>query len=141
MRRLSHPAVRRFEIVLVVVCAAGLPLALWWPRTLQGKFYATLSLPIVALAIALFATWMRKRRDTTDLPLRSLDLETWAAASERNAAIDTSRWSVELLKRVEWRRFESLLAAYFEALEFRVEPVRPTAPFSMKLYSGKETSP
>src|SRR4051794_29815933 len=121
MRRLSHPAVRRFEIVLLVVCLAGLPLALWWPRTLQGKFYATLALPILALAIALFATWIRKRRDSTDLPVVSIDLlsseRTWAAPSGGPAAIDTSRWSVELLKRVEWRRFEVLLAAYFEALD------------------------
>jgi restriction system protein len=148
MRRI-HPAVRRFEIVLVVVCLAGLPFALWWPRTLQGKFYAALALPIVALAIALFATGMRKRRDTTDVPLRSLDLETWAAPSGATA-IDTSRWSVELVKRVEWRRFEALLAAYFEALEFRVHSCPPDkgggerserGVVALELYSGEEARP
>lgn len=32
------------------------------------------------------------------------------------ARIDTSRWSLELLKRLEWRRFEELCVAYYEAL-------------------------
>jgi restriction system protein len=31
------------------------------------------------------------------------------------------QWTPELLKRLEWRRFEELCAAYFEALGFRVE--------------------
>ncbi len=33
----------------------------------------------------------------------------------------TARWTPELLKRLEWRRFEELCAAYFEALGFRAE--------------------
>ena len=32
--------------------------------------------------------------------------------------LDTRRWSPELLKQLEWRRFEELCAAYFEALGF-----------------------
>jgi restriction system protein len=31
------------------------------------------------------------------------------------------QWTPELLKRLEWRRFEELCAAYFEALGFRVD--------------------
>lgn len=34
---------------------------------------------------------------------------------------DTARWTPELLKQLEWRRFEELCAAYFEALGFRAE--------------------
>ena len=30
--------------------------------------------------------------------------------------VDTGRWTPELLKRLEWRRFEELCAAYFETL-------------------------
>jgi restriction system protein len=38
-------------------------------------------------------------------------------AAER-AKFDTRKWTPELLKRLEWRRFEELCAAYFETLGF-----------------------
>lgn len=46
-----------------------------------------------------------------------------AAASPRAPAaapwkLDTTRWSAELLKRLEWRRLEEVCVAYFEALGF-----------------------
>jgi restriction system protein len=34
------------------------------------------------------------------------------------AQLDTSSWNLALLKHLEWRRFEELAAAYFEALGF-----------------------
>jgi restriction system protein len=37
------------------------------------------------------------------------------------AGIDKAQWTPELLRRLEWRRFEELCAAYFEALGFRAE--------------------
>jgi len=37
--------------------------------------------------------------------------------------VDTARWSPELLKQLDWRRFEQLCAAYFEALGFRIDAV------------------
>jgi restriction system protein len=47
------------------------------------------------------------------------------AAARRK--IDTAQWTPELLKRLEWRRFEELCAAYFETLGFRVELARAGA--------------
>lgn len=41
-------------------------------------------------------------------------------AAER-ARLDTKKWTAELLKRLEWRRFEELCAAYYEALGFRTQ--------------------
>lgn len=38
--------------------------------------------------------------------------------------IDTAQWTPELLKRLEWRRFEELCAAYFETLGFKAELAR-----------------
>jgi restriction system protein len=35
--------------------------------------------------------------------------------------VDTARWTPELLKQLEWRRFEELCAAYFETLGFRTD--------------------
>jgi restriction system protein len=37
--------------------------------------------------------------------------------------VDTSKWTLELLKRIEWRRFEELYVAYFQALGFRAQAV------------------
>ena len=45
-------------------------------------------------------------------------------ASRRRAArsnVDMAQWTPELLKCLEWRRFEELCAAYFEALGFRAD--------------------
>ena len=46
-------------------------------------------------------------------------------AGER-AKFDTERWTLDLLRHLEWRRFEELCAAYFEALGFttRSTPAR-----------------
>lgn len=38
--------------------------------------------------------------------------------------VDTSRWSLELLNALEWKRFEFLCAAYFEELGLRANTVR-----------------
>jgi restriction system protein len=41
------------------------------------------------------------------------------------------QWTGELLKRLEWRRFEELCAAYFEALGFRADPAHARAGISV----------
>ena len=38
--------------------------------------------------------------------------------------LDTSQWSPELLKRLEWRRLEEVCVAYFEALGFTTRVAR-----------------
>ena len=43
------------------------------------------------------------------------------SASAAHAKFDTARWSLELLKHLEWRRFEELCVAYFEALGFSTQ--------------------
>jgi restriction system protein len=45
--------------------------------------------------------------------------ETPAKAALR-LKLDTRRWNPELLKQLEWRRFEEVCAAYYEALGFAV---------------------
>src|SRR5919204_2599092 len=42
-------------------------------------------------------------------------------ASAARARFNTASWSLELLKHLEWRRFEELVAAYFEALGFTAQ--------------------
>ena len=48
---------------------------------------------------------------------RFIDSRGAAARSK----LDTAQWTPELLKRLEWRRFEEVCAAYFEALGFRAD--------------------
>ena len=49
-------------------------------------------------------------------------------------SVDTAQWTPELLKRLEWRRFEELCAAYFEALGFRVDLAGAGADVAINLY-------
>jgi restriction system protein len=49
---------------------------------------------------------------------RSRESIAVSARSPEHARFDTRNWTLELLKRLEWRRFEELCAAYFEALGF-----------------------
>jgi restriction system protein len=51
-------------------------------------------------------------------------IETRSTAAER---LDTRKWTAALLKQLEWRRFEELCAAYFEALGFRTRIARSGA--------------
>jgi restriction system protein len=44
-----------------------------------------------------------------------------AVSPAKRSKADTAQWTPELLKRLEWRRFEELCAAYFEALGFRAD--------------------
>src|ERR1700704_4523742 len=39
--------------------------------------------------------------------------------------VDTRKWTPQLLKQLEWRRFEELCAAYFEALGFGTNLAQP----------------
>src|SRR2546422_11477632 len=48
------------------------------------------------------------------------------AQSVLRSKLDTRKWSPELLKQLEWRRFEELCAAYYEALGLTVR-VTPAA--------------
>ena len=49
-------------------------------------------------------------------------------ASSQSAAlskVDTHKWTPQLLKQLEWRRFEELCTAYFEALGFGTNIAQP----------------
>ena len=66
----------------------------------------------------------------------------WKSSSpaERNAAPDTSRWSLELLRALEWKRLEQLCALYFRTLRFRVveSAPGPDGGIDLRLFVGSE---
>jgi restriction system protein len=68
----------------------------------------------VARAVAARFSFLRQPREpTVQAVLRS--------------KLDTRKWSPELLKQLEWRRFEELCAAYYEALGFAANLSAPGA--------------
>lgn len=54
--------------------------------------------------------------------------KAWEASSRRSHSKqpepETAEWSLDLLKRIEWKRFEELCAAYFRELGLRAETIR-----------------
>ena len=56
---------------------------------------------------------------------------------------DTSQWSPELLKRLEWRRLEEVCVAYFEALGFTTKVSRngPDGGVDIGLIAGGDEKP
>lgn len=117
-RRKPNPRLRRFEIVALAVALLGAPLALGLPGTFMGKLYALLALPVVAFGAAGAAVYLGRRRDG---PAAEPLLPAARDLLVPQQPVDASRWNPDLLNRLEWRRFEELCAAYFEALGFRAE--------------------
>src|SRR4051794_1102763 len=60
------------------------------------------------------------------LPAAGVALMRERNRSAERARFDTSKWTLELLRHLEWRRFEELCVAYFEALGFTAS-ARPAA--------------
>src|SRR5258708_31269119 len=48
-----------------------------------------------------------------------------ASQSAALLKVDTRKWTPQLLKQLEWRRFEELCTAYFEALRFGTNIAQP----------------
>jgi len=72
--------------------------------------------------------------------------EDWKDATESQpdqAPIPTDRWSMDLLKRLEWKRFEILCSVYFEALGFRFQRTHAGADggVDIRLYSDGASDP
>lgn len=57
--------------------------------------------------------------------------------------VDTSRWSLDLLKALDWKRFELVCAGYFEELGFRAETVRggPDGGVDVQLFTKDSRHP
>lgn len=133
--------------------------ALWIGLGYAGRLLA----PAVFLLAAVFSLMSHRRRapdtqistwrDSNSSPVETraepiLDDAVFAAWMEapstpERAVPDTSRWSLELLRALEWKRFEQLCAVYFRTLKFRVEEVGlgPDDGIDLRLYVGSERRP
>jgi restriction system protein len=108
-------------------------------KSLTGKVFAFAAGALLAAAIIGGAFRLLRTRppknairasDATEEPWRDVPPEAdarwqeiWQRISKTPAkpSVDTSRWSMELLRALEWHRLELLCAAYFEALGFKAE--------------------
>lgn len=69
--------------------------------------------------------------------------DTWKDAPKTEPSrplVDTSRWSMDLLKALEWKRFELLCAGYFETLGFKAKVAREGADGGIDIHLYPEGS-
>src|SRR6185436_13528136 len=110
---------RAFAILLLGALALGLPFALGTTEDWGCKLTAVAVLVVVASALAAAIVaflWRPNRPFNESLPAAPAKATPRARSVEYQ--FDTEAWSLTLLRRVEWRRFEELCAAYFGALGF-----------------------
>ena len=117
MRERLGSGPRIVRALFAAILVLGIPIAIALPTDLNGKVYASGAVALIAAAAAILAAALVRRRKGPGDASR--------AAAPRSAQDDpsgTGRWSLELLRRLEWRRFEELCAAYYEVAEGADKP-------------------
>src|SRR5438552_8609440 len=105
MRERLGSGPRIVRALFAAILALGVPIAIALPTDLNGKVYASGAVVLIAAAAAILAAALvRRRKEPAEDPS------------------GTGRWSLELLRRLEWRRFEELCAAYYEVVEGADKP-------------------
>src|SRR5438445_9121125 len=105
MRERLGSGPRIVRALFAAILALGVPIAIALPTDLNGKVYASGAVVLIAAAAAaiLAAALVRRQGPAAD-------------------PSDAGRWSLELLRRLEWRRFEELCTAYYEVAEGADKP-------------------
>src|SRR5947207_15057458 len=107
MRERLGSGPRIVRALFAAILALGMPIAIAVPTDLNGKVYASGAVALIAAAAAILAAALvRRRKEPAEDPS------------------GTGRWSLELLRRLEWRRFEELCTAYYQALGFNSTQAR-----------------
>jgi restriction system protein len=85
----------------------------------------------VAKAVAARLSFLRKTEETPPHPLARL------------LKLDTSKWNLDLLKQLEWRRFEEVCVAYYEALglKTRISGTGTEGGIDIVLYETRSDEP
>src|SRR5947207_3885186 len=90
--------------------------------------------PVVEMIHAAFAAVWLPFRWIASLPHAGALLVGRSASALRErsrsadrARFDSTKWTLQLLRHMEWRRFEELCVAYFEALGFTTDIARSPA--------------
>jgi len=123
-----------FEAVLAL--SVLLALAVFGiPQTVTAALAGAAAVLAFSIAVALGVARWRGRGQT---PARAGEAQTAASSG-----LEQGAWSADVLQRLEWRRFEELCVAYFEALGFRAQTARLGANggIDVKLYRGESQTP
>lgn len=118
-----------FTVVMAALTALGMPLALGIPEGMTGQLKAVAALLAIAAASA-GAIFVFLRRPNRPFSYSMAGTPSRAAAAPvlyPEYRLDIKGWSLELLKKLEWRRFEELCAAYFATLGFTARTTRLAA--------------
>lgn len=132
----------KFEMAFGAVLLAGLPLALVVPKSYDAKFYALIAVFFCALGAGVGAALLLRQ------PEESFEYRFAPPELDFPAAPGAGTWSVELLKRLDWRRFGDICTAYFEAAGFEARTMRFAADGGIDMHlharsdnSGPEKTP
>ena len=126
MRERLGSGPRIVRALFAAILALGVPIAIALPTDLNGKVYASGAVALIAAAAAILAAALvRRRKEPAEDPS------------------GTGRWSLELLRRLEWRRFEELCAAYYEVAEGADKPpsvvqCKPSSVYTVGIKSVRE---
>ena len=125
MRERLGSGPRIVRALFAAILALGVPIAIALPTDLNGKVYASGAVVLIAAAGAILAAALVRRQGPAADPS------------------DAGRWSLELLRRLEWRRFEELCAAYYEVAEGADKPpsvvqCKPSSVYTVGIKSVRE---
>jgi hypothetical protein len=157
------------EAACAIGAAAGFVTGLQWPGKGLEKLYAGAAGAfigaVLVLALSLWLSRLKKNPFRGSSVDRSVEPGSWAndpwptdavdqypmwketwqriIGTSQSTGLDTTQWSLELLRALEWHRFEQLGRHYFEALGFRTEltPFGPDGGVDINLYAGNATTP
>ena len=116
-----------------------------WGRSLA--FLAMIILPALFGLAAVASVLVRmtpQRRDAAQMaPAFGLEYEPGSDQSVPVEPLDSTRFSLPLLRTMEAKRLKAVCAAYFQSLRFRVEAARRGAEgaVDLRLYAGAATTP
>src|ERR1700730_1112939 len=128
-----------FVVILAALTALGMPLALGIPESMIGQLNALAALLVAAAASAgLILVFLRRPNRPFSYGMASDSRRAAAPVLYPESRLDIKGWSLELLKKLEWRRFEELCAAYFALLGFTARTTRfaPDGGVDIDLYEN-----
>lgn len=115
-----------FKVIMAALATLGMPLALGIPESLTGRLQAVAAVLVVAAAAAgaIVVFLHRPNRPFSGGPADATSRTEALPALHPEEQQEIKGWSLDLLKKLEWRRFEELCAAYFAMLGFTARTSR-----------------
>jgi hypothetical protein len=119
----------RVADLLIVAVPLG---ALWFHLRPEAAALLNISLlGLGAVAVGIMAAFVVRRQSgrragrSPSLPWRAPAAGVDQRLEQTSSDKTPSAWSLQLIRMLEWKRFEELAAAYFRAKGYRVEPTGP----------------